>query len=166
MGRDKALLEWNGRPLVVHLAAIVQQSAGAVTIVGSPEKYGSLGFSIIADRQPGYGPLEGIRTALEHSNSDWNLIVACDMPYLNPELLNGLLAQAEVSAADCLMPKYQPLCAVYHRRCLPTIERELQNGVRKVRQALNDLQVGLYDTAEVLCFQNMNCPEDLPSGIK
>lgn len=165
MGRDKALLDWNGLPLVVHLAATVQQTVGSVTIVGSPEKYGNLGFSIVPDRESGCGPLEGIRTALEHSTADWNLIVACDMPYLNPELLRGLLEDAELRNADCLMPKGQPLCAVYHRRCLPMIERELQKGVRKVRQALNDLHVGLYETAEVLCFQNMNRPEDWPMGL-
>ena len=165
MGRDKALLDWNGYPLVVHLASMVQQTAGSVTIVGSFEKYGSLGFSIVSDREAGLGPLEGIRSALEHSVADWNLIVACDMPYLKPKLLAGLLGEAELRDADCFMPEGQPLCAVYHRRCLPVIEAALKNGIRKVRQALGSLDVGLYETAEVLCFQNMNRPEDLTSAI-
>ena len=123
------------------------------------------GIDGIRDRYPGEGPLGGSLTALHHSAAEWNRIVACDMPYLNPELLRGLLEEAELRNADCLMPKGQPLCAVYHRRCLPMIERELQKGVRKVRQALNDLHVGLYETAEVLCFQNMNRPEDWPMGL-
>lgn len=165
MGRDKALLDWKGRPLLVHLATIVQQSTGSATIVGAHEKYGHLGFSIVTDRDAGFGPLEGIRAALEHSGADWNLIIACDMPYLNPELLGGLLAAAELSDFDCLMPKGQPLCAVYHRRCLPAIEQALQNGVRKVREALNALDVGLYETAQVLCFQNMNYPDDLARAL-
>ena len=165
MGRDTALLDWNGNPLVVHLALMVQQTAGSVTIVGLAEKYGRLGFPIVSDRNAGLGPLEGIRCALEHSAADWNLIVACDMPYLNPELLGALLAEAELRDADCIMPDGQPLCAVYHRRCRPAIEQALENGIRKVRQALRGLNVGLYETAEVLCFQNMNRPEDLRGAI-
>ena len=154
------MLNWQGVPLLVHVSLIVQQAAGAVTVIGAPSKYSHLGFTVLEDGEPGLGPLEGIRTALSLSTAEWNLIVACDMPFLNPELLARLLDEAEQSGADCLMPSGQPLCAVYNRRCLPQIDQALQTGVRKVRQALAGLRVQLFDTEEVLSFQNMNRPED------
>ncbi len=165
MGCDKALLDWEGRPMVVHVASIVEPVTGSVTLVGSPDKYGHLGFNVIADKESGMGPLAGIRTVLENSTADWNLIVACDMPYLNPKLLAALLRQAEVGSADCLMPTGQPLCAVYHRRCLSAVDKALNAGVRKVWDGLSSLRVELFEVDEPLCFQNINRPQDLPKLV-
>ncbi len=162
MGCDKALLDWEGRPMTVHMASIVEPVTGPVTLVGSPNKYGHLGFAVIADKESGMGPLAGIRTVLENSTADWNLIVACDMPYLNSELLARLLHHAEVvGSADCLMPAGQPLCAVYHRRCLTEVDKALNAGVRKVWDGLSNLRVELFEVDEPLCFQNINRPQDL-----
>ncbi len=160
MGTDKALLDWQGQPMVVHVANLMVPVTGQVTLVGSLAKYGHLGFPVIEDQQPGLGPLGGIRAALAATESDWNLIVACDMPYLNPELLKRLLEDAKLSGADCLMPAGQPLCAAYHRRCLGTVDHALASGVRKVRQALEGLRVELFEVDQVICFQNLNSPAD------
>ena len=160
MGRDKALLDWHGQPMLVHVASMLSQVTAKVTIVGARDKYSCLGFPVIEDRKPGLGPLSGISAALAASESDWNLIVACDMPYLNPELLKRLLDAAATCAADCLMPAGQPLCAAYHRRCLPAVDQALASGVRKVRQALEQLRVDLFEVGQVACFQNLNSPAD------
>ena len=162
MGCDKALLDWEGRPMVVHVASIVEQVTASVTLVGSPDKYGYLGFAVIADKESGMGPLAGIRTVLENTVADWNLIVACDMPYLNPQLLARLLHHAEAGSADCCMPPGQPLCAVYHRRCFDEVDKALNAGVRKVWNGLSKLRVELFEVDEPLCFQNINSPQDLP----
>ena len=151
--------------MVVHVASILERVSGPVTLVGSPAKYGHLGFAVIADKESGMGPLAGIRTVLENSAADWNLIVACDMPYLNPELLARLLLEAEAGSADCLMPTGQPLCAVYHRRCLGEVEKALNEGVRKVWDGLSRLRVELFEVNEPLCFQNINRPQDLPKLV-
>ena len=165
MGRDKALLDWEGRPMVVHVASIVEAVTGPVTLIGAPEKYGQMGFAVIADKESGMGPLAGIRTVLENTAADWNLIVACDMPYLNSELLARLLHSAASGSADCLMPTGQPLCAVYHRRCLGEVDKALNAGIRKVWDGLSNLRVELFEVDEPLCFQNLNRPQDLPKLV-
>src|SRR5262252_2215251 len=110
MGRDKARLPFRGSELVSVVAAAVARAAGNVTLIGHSE------LPAIPDRYPGEGPLGGILTALHHTSSDWNLIVACDMPEISGVFLSELLAQAMGSHADVLLPcgpdgLEQPLCA-------------------------------------------------------
>ena len=64
MGRDKALLPFRGGALAQSVARAVSATAGSVTLVGDPERYGGLGYAVIADIYPGEGPLGGILTAL------------------------------------------------------------------------------------------------------
>jgi len=104
MGRDKALLPCRGATLAGHLASLVARAAGSAALVGSPDLYARLGFPVLADLYPGQGPLGGVLTALAASPADLNLVVACDMPSLAVRFLEGLLAAAEHSRADCLVP--------------------------------------------------------------
>jgi molybdenum cofactor guanylyltransferase len=171
MGVDKGLLEIEGVPLIVRTARLVELVAGAAVVVGTPEKYLPLGLRAIADDWPGCGPLGGIATALRASDAVWNLIVACDLPHLTKELLEFLLQRARRSAADVVVPMnergWEPLCAVYHRRCEPMLWRALEQGVRKVTAGLESVRVEAIEPAEWkgfdsdgFLFKNVNTPAD------
>jgi len=165
MGSDKASLPFRGGALVEHVAAAVAEAAGNVTLVGPPERYRDLGLRIIPDRYPGLGPLGGIHTALNSSPAIWNLIVACDLPVLSGTFLNRLMEAAEASGCDCLIPegpsgRPEPLCAVYHSRCLPIIGAALERGVRKVTDGLAGLRIAPWSVPESFWFRNVNTPED------
>lgn len=140
MGRNKALLDFAGEPLVCRMARRLEQAGLGVRLIGPPELFGPLGLRAIGDDRPGLGPLGGIATALAHSDRPWNVIVAVDLPYLTPAWLAALAAHAAVSAADAVLPRsergLEPLCAAYHRRCLPSILAALGRGVRKVTDGL------------------------------
>ncbi|HEV2385663.1 MAG TPA: molybdenum cofactor guanylyltransferase [Candidatus Acidoferrales bacterium] len=141
MGRNKALLNFAGEPLACRAARLVREAGLAVRLVGPPELYHRLGLETIADDRPGLGPLGAIATALAHSDRPWNLIVAVDLPHLTAGWLRALVARAAGSKADALVPRsdrgLEPLCAVYHRRCLPSILAALDRGVRKVTGGLD-----------------------------
>jgi len=159
MGRDKASLPFHGGTLAGAVARAVETAAGSAILVGNP------GLGGIPDRYPGEGPLGGILTALHHTAAEWNLIVACDMPEITPAFLRRLLDQAEAAAGDVLLPygpggRPEPLCAVYRRQVLETLERRFAEGIRKVTAALQGLAVIRLDVAEVMSFQNVNTPED------
>jgi molybdenum cofactor guanylyltransferase len=165
MGRDKALLSWNGCPLAKWVAIAAAQSAGTATLIGAPERYSDLGFPVIPDLFPGEGPLGGILTALRHSTAEWNLIVACDMPAIDATLLAHLLDAARQSGDDALLPvtaegRPQPLCAVYRRTCLAPFEMAFSEGTRKVTTALAAVRCARLPMEEVSQFQNVNTPED------
>src|SRR5579871_3937549 len=118
MGRDKARLPFRGGSLGEFVAHTVAAAAGSVVLVGNPAEYNEFPFPVIADLHPGAGPLGGILTALHHTSADWNLVVACDMPGLSAAALQRILAAAEHSGTDALVPAGpsgipEPLCAVY-----------------------------------------------------
>src|SRR5271170_8361327 len=94
MGRDKALLELNGVVLIVRAADLVESVTGACAVVGDSVRLEGLSLRVIADDFPGAGPLGGIATALRTSNAGWNLIVACDLPYLTAAWLKHLTIRA------------------------------------------------------------------------
>jgi len=164
MGRDKALLPCRGATLLEHVAGLVEAAAGSVSLVGPRERYHRFGYSIVSDESPDRGPLGGIETALRHTDSDWNLIVACDMPALPADFLRLLLDEAEIAGCECLVPVspagVEPLCAVYHRQCRPSIGEALHRGVLKVHEAVAGLRARYWEVAETAWFLNVNTPED------
>jgi molybdopterin-guanine dinucleotide biosynthesis protein A len=171
MGRDKALLAIAGEPLIIRSARLVESAAGEATVVGNPEAFRPLGLRVASDDWPSAGPLGGIATALGISKAPWNLIVACDLPYLTQGWLNYLVARALVSQADAVMPMNargsEPLCAMYHQRCEPAFRVELGRGMRKLTEALRGVLVEMIAPLEWkafdsdgLLFKNMNSRED------
>lgn len=175
MGADKALLELGGVPMALRTARLVAPLVASVTVVGPPERFAPLGLEAIPDREPGLGPLGGIATALAHTRTEWNLVLACDLPYLTAAWLAHLIARAREGCADALLPHSEtagrllpePLCAIYHRRCLATIDAALARGIRKVTDGLAGLRLVAIPPAEWKAFdssgrlfKNINAPED------
>ena len=172
-GHDKALIDWQGRPLAAHVADAVQSAAGSATLVGSIEKYQHLGYGVIPDPVEGFGPLAGVLAALEDSASSWNLVVACDMPRLTGEFLRFLLAEAQGSKADVLLPispdkSPEPLCAVYSASARNPIRRAVDGGVHKMTRGFEGLKIRQIFPQEYQAFNldgklftNLNVPQDL-----
>jgi molybdenum cofactor guanylyltransferase len=171
MGTNKALLELSGVPLVVRVARLVAAVAGAGIVVGQPETYTALGLHAIRDDWPGAGPLGGIATALRASESDWNLIVACDLPYLTKPWLEYLVSRAGSSQADVVLPMSsggaEPLCAMYNKTGEAAIWLGLDRGTRKVTDGLAGLTIEYIEPQEWkgfdsdgLLFKNMNSAAD------
>lgn len=176
MGRDKALLVFDGEPVLVRTLRLVESVADVATVIAKSEDYRSLGLRVIADDFPGAGPLGGIATALRVSNASWNLIVACDLPYLTQKWLEHLVARARASRADAVLPMNErgpePLCAVYHKSSESAIRAALARGTRKVTDGLQALCVDSIEPAEWkafdsdgMLFENMNSPADYEEAV-
>jgi molybdenum cofactor guanylyltransferase len=164
MGQDKALLPYGGTTLVERLAGIVREAAGSVAVVGDPKKYGGLGYSVFADRLPGCGPLGGLYTALSISSADWNLVVACDMPGISVEILHTLLDGAGASSKNCVVAasvggEMEPLCAIYHRRCLAAVSRAIQEKRFKMKDLVAELDP-LIIPVDPAALLNVNTPAE------
>jgi len=171
MGRDKALLEIGGVPLVVRTARLIEPLVASVTVVAPPGRYETLGLRLLADDFPAAGPLGGVLTALRASAAEWNFVVACDLPYLRAEFIEWLLTRATASPKDAHVPEsargLEPLCSVYHARCRPILAAKFAQGVRKLVDALAGLNIEPVPESEWrqwdpegLLLQNMNTPED------
>jgi len=125
---------------------------------------------IVNDAYPGKGPLGGIYTGLTASDSFYNLVVACDMPFLNRNLLDYMIRIA--ADFDMVVPRLgdmvEPLHAVYAKSCLTPIERLLKQGNLSVRELFNLVRVKYVETTEIdkfdpkhLSFFNINTEADL-----
>jgi molybdopterin-guanine dinucleotide biosynthesis protein A len=166
MGRDKALLELSGAPMIQRTADLLAALVAKTTLVISASQssnpdnatntngtnpYSSFGLPLLVDSWPSFGPLGGIATALANAQSKWCLILACDMPFLTKDWLTFLLsqsAQIEIEAPkpiDVIIPEttrgLEPLCAIYRSTCAPLLAAALDRGVRKVTDALSDLNL-------------------------
>jgi molybdopterin-guanine dinucleotide biosynthesis protein A len=185
MGREKGLLELGGEPVVVRTARLLAPLVTEVTVIGPTECYAALGLCVIADqnfgRQEGVGavrtPLVGIATALNATKMPWNLILACDLPYLTAAWLDWLLARAAGSSAQVVMPRtsrgLEPLAAVYRKECAAPIVSALKRGVRKVTDAMADFRMEYRLESEWKEFdpegrvlRNMNSPSDYEEARK
>ncbi len=163
MGQDKALLLSGSDPLVTDVAHRVAVAAGNVALVGHPERYSSLGLDCIVDLRPNLGPLSGIESALVSRRGDLNLIVACDMPGLTVRLLQRLLQHAAQAGALCVVGRdktgtIHPLCAVYHRDCLPVVQRALDGRRLRLMDLVEELRAIPFEVDEIIW--NVNTPQE------
>jgi molybdenum cofactor guanylyltransferase len=185
MGKAKGLLEFGGEPLILRIARTIEPLVSSVTAVGPSERYAALGLQLIEDQQFGIagergkspGPLAGIASALSASRTDWNLILACDLPYLSREWLDWLLARTTVSNGQIIMPRTEggsePLAAVYRRECAEPVISALHRGIRKVTDAMAQLRTEFVTEREWhhidpdgRLLRNMNTPEDYEEARK
>ena len=129
MRRDKALLEFEGEPLVSRGLGKLREVCAEVAIAGGVH-LGEFG-RVISDETPGCGPLGGIVAALEQSSCEWNLFLAVDMPFVRVEVLRALLAAAGGTEPVVLAEAeghVQPLCGVYSRWALPALRGRVRGG--------------------------------------
>jgi len=139
MGRDKALLEVGGRPLIACAAGQLQSLGITPRICGSRPDLA--GFAeVIPDNHAGCGPLGGIEAALTASGTDLSLFIPVDLPNLPSAFLRWMALRAASTEAVATLPhcggRAQPLCAVYSRRLLPGLRAALASGNYRMMEAV------------------------------
>jgi molybdenum cofactor guanylyltransferase len=171
MGRDKALIEYQGQPIIVHVIDGLRVLADDIVVVSNrSDLYSSFGARVIADYDPPCGPLGGIAVGLQAVIHELAIVVACDMPFLNVTLLRWLIDQA--TGYDAVVPQtgaeYEPLHAAYRRTCYHPIEQRLQRGERRVISFFADVRLRAVPEPEWRLLDpegrsliNLNTPDDL-----
>ncbi len=171
MGANKSFVELAGKPLVQHTLERVQPlNAPVILVTNSPDLYSRFEVPMVSDTIPGKGSLGGIYTALMNSKTPFTLCVACDMPFLNVDLLNYLLSLRVGFDAVVPMIDGQPqgLHAVYHRRCAVPMHELMDRDELRITRLFDHLRVWLVGEAavraidpELRSFTNLNTPEEL-----
>lgn len=171
MGREKALIEFQGQPLVSWVASVLAPIFNEVRIVTSSHEVAEAsGLLPLTDQYPDRGPLGGIHAALEHFKEP-AFIVACDMPFLNRALIEFMSSYFE---GDALVPMGEfgpePLHAVYDSHLSQRIAALLTSGERipSLRGLLTEFDTRYipFKTVQKFapngrCFTNWNTPEDI-----
>ena len=170
MGRNKALLPWEGKPLIAHVYETVHPLVEDLFLVtDDPGLFDFLPCPKIPDRVPGKGPISGIDAALRFSRNPHVLVVACDAPFLSSSLLELLAGKTQ--EADLVIPcgpqGPEPLCAVYGKGGLPLIEESLRKGDFSLMALIGRLRTREIPREEVALvdpdfrsFMNINTHDD------
>ncbi len=167
---NKSLIQW-----VVFSLSFLNSDIIIVTAAKQfpPQFIGYPKLKMVTDTYPGKGPLGGIYTGLAASDSFYNLVVACDMPFLNQDLLDYMI---QISTGfDLVLPRLgnmiEPLHAVYSKTCLAPIECLLKQGNLKIHELLTLVRVRYVEAAEInrfdpkhLSFFNVNTEADLETA--
>ena len=108
MGRDKAFVDLGGKALIEH---VIERSADlgqseTILITNKPATYEHLGLPMYRDALPDRGSLGGIYTALACAKNPAVLVLACDMPFIEKELLRFMIAQLDADT-DIVVPRVQ-----------------------------------------------------------
>jgi len=169
-GQPKALMELGGRRIVARVVAALAPVVDDVLVVtNTPDAYAFLGLPMVGDVFPDHGSLGGIYSGLAAARGDAAFTVACDMPFLRPDVVRLVVERA--AEADVVIPRVgdqlETLHACYAKACLPAMEAQLRAGRLKI--------VGFFDGVRVLeiseaavrrladpdvVFMNVNTPED------
>ena len=171
MGRDKALIDYQGRPIIAHVIATLRTLSDDIAVVSNrSDVYRSFGVRLVPDYDPPCGPLGGIAVGLQAAQHALAVVVACDMPFLNVTLLRWLIDQA--AAYDAVVPQtgeeFEPLHAIYRRVCHGPIVQRIERGERRVISFFGDVRLRLVPEAEWRLrdptgrsLVNLNTPDDL-----
>lgn len=178
MGTDKAFVKLADKPLIQH---VIERTANlgqseTILIVNRPDDYAQLGLPMYTDVQPDKGSLGGIYTALTYAQNPFTLVVACDMPFVNPDLLQFMMSKVSDSV-DIVVPRVdgypQGLHAIYGKTCLTPIEEQLNANRLKIIRFFDQMRVCYLDEADYVAydpdgqsFANVNTPEELDEARK
>ena len=173
MGEDKALKPFLGRPLVQRVIERLAPIADEIIVTTNrPEDYRFLGLRLTPDLKPGRGALGGLYTAIASASQSLVAVVACDMPFASPTLLEAASRLMVQEQTDVVIAKteegYEPIHAVYRRAtCLPAIEAAIDSDQWKVISWFPKVKVRVLTSGELkqfdpdgLAFWNVNTPEE------
>jgi molybdopterin-guanine dinucleotide biosynthesis protein A len=167
----KALIEINGVPIIDRIIATVQPLVSSIDLVVNDNALAHLGLPLHFDSEPHAGVLPALLTGLSASQADFCLVVASDMPFIQPAIVQELFQRAR--GADVCIPRvdgqYQPMLAVYRRNvCIDAIRRSLDAGNMRMIAFLDHISSNVptgdnlraYDP-DLRSFFNVNEPDDL-----
>ena len=174
--KNKSMLRLNGKYLIDIVRSKLKCVVGDnIIIVGPPGRYLSY-KQVVPDLFSRKGPLMGIYSGLRASPSQYNIVVGCDMPFLEVKLLKYMTGN--INSNDIVIPRYgdgyiEPLCAIYSKRCLEAIERNLAEKIFSVRGIFPHLKVKFVENEEIkkydpefYSFFNINYKKDMIEAEK
>ncbi len=185
MGCDKARMPFCGKPLIERvLERLALVCSELVVTTSRPDElaylekheFGGMTPRVVMDVDGPAGAMRGIASSLAAARLPLVAIVACDMPFVSPELIGALADLVEEGPLDVCVPReergIEPLCAVWRREaCVPVARELLASDRQRIRCLIDRVNAGYLDEPHIieaagslLCFENVNTPEEFAAA--
>lgn len=172
MGKEKGLIDFQGKPLISYAIDALKPLVQNIIIGANNQlnEYKKLGYPIVEDEIKNIGPLGGVFSTLRSSHTKYNIILSCDMPFVNTALLEYINKHKQgfdVVVAVHDINKIEPLCGVYAKSITPVIENAVEDGNYKLRDIFKNVRFEALDINSSLpfysnrLFYNINKPADI-----
>lgn len=185
MGQDKAFLKIGPHTIVEYqLQRLTPLFEEIFLSTNSPEKFAYLGLEIVPDFVPDRGPIVGIYSSLLRAKHPFLFAIACDMPFVSPELITYM--KESCSNYDVTVPEteqgLEPLHAIYSKTCLPVMKKYIDKGGKepalskakgRVIEFFPEVKVRVINQEEISripggneAFLNFNTPEEYQKALE
>jgi molybdopterin-guanine dinucleotide biosynthesis protein A len=175
---DKAIQDWRGKPLIQHIIDTLSTCFETTIVVAQSDQayHAALSAPVIHDQIPNCGPLGGIHAALSTSETDWNFVVACDMPFVNENVIRELWLH-HTTKALAIVPQVEerfiPTLGFYHRQALGALEDDLKHERLAVYRWLKSIQTEVVSEEDLRIVDpylqsivNVNTLEDRERALR
>jgi len=170
MGKDKALILYLGKPLISYSIDLALNFTRNIIISSNRDEHKILGFPVVHDIYPIQAPLAGIHAGLSFSDTEWNLVLSCDMPNVFAHVVDSLLSNLD-EKAKLILPAHdgflEPLCGFYHKSLVPLMELNFTKNLLSPLDLLGSVSHriirmdDLPDKNMSFIFKNVNSRNDL-----
>lgn len=166
MGRDKGLVEINGKPMVSYVLHALEKTGLPIKIIANNPEYQKFGFRVYRDVVEEKGPMGGLLAAFSNTEAEAVLLVSCDMPFINAGAINRLLGELneEGITASLVEKRINPLLAVYPVHLKELLKKSIALGELKMTDfILKNSHTLVPSVAQEMpwCFRNINDEQDL-----
>ena len=179
MGQNKALLPFMGQTLIERVISRIKVISDEVLVTSNdPGLFDFLHLPVSTDLVPGRGALSGLFTAFSITHTPLVAVVACDMPFISPQLLSAQIKMLIEQKVDAMVPRHEdgtePFHAVYRREaCLKAVKASLDLGQKRVDSWFPSVCMGYIELEDIMrydpsghAFFNINSPEDYQQAIE
>ena len=166
MGTDKGFLNFNGKSFIQCSIDALKPSVSKIIIVSNCADYDVFGLERIEDTIENSGPLAGIYSGLKHSETNYNLVLSCDIPLIHSEILERLISEVDNDSEVIQIEsngRRMPLIALYKKSCESRFLKLLNSGERKLQFAVNQCKskVVSLEKHEQKFTTNINTKDEL-----
>lgn len=171
-GKNKAFIHVGQMPMLDDILTVFRTIFKDIFLVaGDPAEYLDWNINIVTDVLPVRSSLTGLHSGLFFASTPYIFVAACDTPFLKKEVIEQIVAFIE-PYADVIIPKtskgFEPLCAVYSKKCIKPIENNIMKHKVKISQFFNNVRVKQVPEdvlrkhdPDLVSFFNINTPLDL-----
>ncbi|MEI7829399.1 MAG: molybdenum cofactor guanylyltransferase [Prolixibacteraceae bacterium] len=172
MGQEKGLIHFRGKPLIQFGIELLCRFSDRILISSNNSGYLQFGYELVPDLVSGLGPAAGLAATLTHSETTWNIVIGCDLPFLEVELIDLMLEKANGNQA--VIPVHngvmEPLAGLYTHELGPYFEEAVSSGNFALHKILANCKVHYFETSMLLgkypkLFSNFNSLKEMQNFI-